>query len=93
MSRSESSRDVSVTISSVSTSSGRSPVRSTSVPPCGAINLMSVATLMLVTPAGIRAALLEVLQDQLRALLGLVLLGVDAHVGIAQAPRTDRRHR
>ena len=37
MSRSDTSRGVSVTVSRASRSSGRSPVRSTSVPPCGAI--------------------------------------------------------
>src|SRR5919197_2549947 len=45
MSRSDNSRGVSSTVSSDSRSSGRSPVRSTSSPPCGAIRLASVTTL------------------------------------------------
>ena len=52
MSRSDSSREVSATASSVSTPSGRSPVRSTSSPPCGAIRLVCVATRHAVTSAG-----------------------------------------
>src|SRR2546428_12316842 len=45
MSRSESSRDESVSVSSDSRSSGRSPVRSTSSPPWGAIRRVSVPTI------------------------------------------------
>src|ERR671922_3064160 len=43
MSRSDSSRDVSVSVSSFARSSGGSPARSTSAPPCGRIS-RSVAT-------------------------------------------------
>src|ERR671926_105843 len=46
MSRSESSRGVSVTVSRACRSSGAPPVRSTSSPPCGAIRCGLVATLM-----------------------------------------------
>src|ERR671932_437836 len=67
MSRSDSSRDVSSSVSSESRASGRSPVRWTSSPPCGAISFVSVATLM---------------QDQLRALLRRMPLGLDPDVGL-----------
>src|SRR5215208_1772550 len=46
MSRSATSRGVSVTVSSESRSSDRGPLRSTSSPPCGAIRCCSVATLI-----------------------------------------------
>src|SRR5829696_1126402 len=50
MSRSETSREVSVRTSRESTSSGRSPVVSTSSPPCGRISCRSVAVLMSENP-------------------------------------------
>ena len=50
MSRSEASREVSVTTSSASTPSGRAPVRSTRTPPCGLISF-SVAVALTRPPA------------------------------------------
>ena len=52
MSRSESSREVSMTTSSEPRSSGASPVRSTSEPPCGAMRRSVAATRHAVTLAG-----------------------------------------
>ena len=52
MSRSESSREVSMTTSSEPRSSGASPVRSTSAPPCGAIRRSVVTARHAVTWAG-----------------------------------------
>src|SRR5262245_26815402 len=118
MSRSETSRDVNVRTSSESRFSGRSPLRSTSVPPCGLIR-RSVATVVLTPsprlPAAPRpsrdcaqgrtprfpraplpvtawarscghrrtdqAELLEPGDDDVRALLRLVLLGVEDDLG------------
>src|SRR5512144_972779 len=104
MSRSDSSRDVSWSCSSFSIPSGRPPVRSTSLPPCGSIRCVLSATLIgqprerfvglsdedqheLSSHTGRGAysrrhlgrdepELLELRDDEGRALLRLVLFGV-----------------
>ena len=75
MSRSESSLGVSETRSSASRSSGRSPVRSTSTPPCGAMRRSVEATLTQ-PPRGNQAELLEPLDDERRGLLRCEPLGI-----------------
>ena len=80
MSRSESSRGVSSSCSSFSTPSGRGPVRSTSLPPCGSIRCVSWTTLTLRPRPG-RARAPRAWRRRARRLLGLQLLGVEHELG------------
>src|SRR5919198_824718 len=78
MSRSESSRGGSWIVSSPSTPSGRSPSRSTSSPPCGAIRWASAVAVTSNTHlAEEEPELLELAEHPVRALLGRGRLGID----------------
>src|SRR5215203_4958528 len=88
MSRSDTSRGVSAIVSSESRSSGRSPVRSTNVPPCGSIRPLRVPVTVTVPGRRSRghlffdqAQLGQLSEDLLRALIGRRRLGVDAKLG------------